>query len=155
MTAPLDDEPKGANGTLIGTSPPTFNGDRDKSDVFLDKFLGYELINADKKVFQTPYLKVVLCLSYITGPKVDAWVKLKREWLKSQVKHQRHSFNDKRIWEDFKEDFRTAFMDTDAKLMAFEKLHNLRMVGSDIDSYIAEFEWLREETGYRKDVKNR
>jgi hypothetical protein len=25
------------------------------------------------------------------------------------------------------------------------------MVGSDIDSYIAKFKWLREETGYRKD----
>jgi hypothetical protein len=99
----------------------------------------------------TPYLKVALCLSYITGPKVDAWVKLKREWLKSQVKHQRCSFNNEKIWEDFEEDFRTAFMDTDAKLTAFEKLHNLRMVGSNIDSYIAEFERLREETRYRKD----
>jgi Retrotransposon gag protein len=93
----------------------------------------------------------VLCLSYITGPKVDAWVKQKREWLKSQVKHQRRSFNNEGIWEDFEEDFRKAFTDTDTNLTAFEKLHNLRMVGSDIDSYIAEFEWLREETGYRKD----
>jgi hypothetical protein len=39
----------------------------------------------------------------------------------------------------------------DAKLTAFEKLHNLRIVGSNIDSYIAKFERLREETGYRKD----
>jgi hypothetical protein len=77
MTAPLNNESKGANRMLIGTSPPTFNGDRDKSDIFLDKFLGYELINADKKVFQIPYLKVALCLSYITGPKVDAWVNVK------------------------------------------------------------------------------
>jgi hypothetical protein len=34
-------------GGLMGLPPSIFNGDRSKSDLFLDKFLGYELINGD------------------------------------------------------------------------------------------------------------
>ena len=57
---------------------------------------------------------------------------------------------DKSLWEDFELMFRTAYMDQDAKLTAFQKLSELRMQGSDIDSYIADFDRLIDEAGYSK-----
>src|SRR5882757_4332392 len=41
-------------------------------------------------------------------------------------------------------------MDQDTKLTAYQRLNDLRMVGGDIDSYIAEFDRLVEEAGYSK-----
>ena len=73
-----------ANQALSGVPPPMFNGDRDKSETFLDKFTSYELVNGDSKQFTTPFLKVALCLSYFNGPKVDAWARHQRSWLKDQ-----------------------------------------------------------------------
>src|SRR5712675_2627729 len=57
---------------------------------------------------------------------------------------------DKSLWEDFELLFRTAYMDQDARLTAYQKLNELRMQGSDIDSYIAEFDRLIEEARYNK-----
>jgi len=57
---------------------------------------------------------------------------------------------DKSLWDDFELLFRTAYTDQDAKLTAFQKLSELRMQGSDIDSYIADFDRLIDEAGYSK-----
>jgi len=54
------------------------------------------------------------------------------------------------LWEDFELLFRTAYTDQDAKTNAFQKLSELRMQGSDIDSYIADFDRLIDEAGYSK-----
>jgi len=57
---------------------------------------------------------------------------------------------DKSLWEDFELLFRTAYTDQDAKITAYQKLNDLRMQGSDIDSYIADFDRLISEAGYNK-----
>jgi Retrotransposon gag protein len=136
------------NGTPVGLAPPIFNGDRDKSEEFLDRFLGCELINWDKKIFQVPFTKTALCLSYITGPKVDAWAKSKRIWLHDLVRTGTRKMEDNSLWDDFEADFRAAFTDTDACLTALQKFQELRMTGDDLDTYTAEFERLRETAGY-------
>ena len=74
-------ERNGSSKSLSGVPPPVFNGDRDKSEAFLDKFLGYELANIDAKQFTVPALKTALCLTYLNGVKVDAWARMKRKWL--------------------------------------------------------------------------
>jgi len=56
-----------------------------------------------------------------------------------------HPHTDKSLWEDFELMFRMAYTDQDAKLTAFQKLSELRMQGSDIDSYIADFDRLIDE----------
>jgi len=70
-TPPTESKPANGNRALSGVPPPMFNGDRDKSEHFLDKFTSYEIVNGDARQFTTPYLKVALCLSYFNGPKVD------------------------------------------------------------------------------------
>jgi len=125
-----------------------FNGDRDKSEVFMDKFTSYELVNGDSKQFTTPFLKVTLCLSYFNGPKVDAWVRQKRSWLKDQQDLLGVSMTDCQLWTDFECAFNDAFTDQDAKLNVYQELHSLKMQGSDINSYIAEFDRLISEVGH-------
>ena len=147
---PKNPDANGASKALSGVPPPVFNGDREKSENFLDRFTGYELANIEAKQFRIPFLKTALCLSYINGPKVDAWAKAKRAWLKADQKSGMPLTSD-HFWDDFEADFRAAFTDTDAQITAAEKLHGLKMLGSDIDTYIAEFDHLMGEAGYRKD----
>src|SRR5712675_1450062 len=153
VTAPAPPaETKLANGNraLSGVPPPIFNRDREKSEHFLDKFISYEIINGDARQFTIPYLKVALCLSYFNGPKVDAWARQQRLWLKQRHEQDGIPMTDKSLWEDFKLLFRTAYTDQDAKLTAFQKLSELHMQGSNIDSYIADFDRLIDEAGYSK-----
>jgi Retrotransposon gag protein len=140
-----------SKGGLIGLPPPIFDGNRAKSDLFLDKFLGYELINGESRTFQVPYLKMALCLSYIVRPNVDAWANAKRRWLRDQVKAHRVPQSSDTLWDSFEHDFRTAYVDSDAKLNALQKFQELKMIGGDINSYIATFDRLREESSYRED----
>jgi hypothetical protein len=153
MVAPAQQQTqsnRNRKGGLIGLPPLIFYRDRSRSEQFLDKFLGYKLINGDNKTFLVPYLKTALCLSYIMGPNVDAWANTKRRWLRDQVRVHGWDQNDQQLWNQFEGDFRAAFMDMDAKLTALQKFHELKMVGDDIDSYIANFNRLREESRYRE-----
>jgi len=149
---PVDPPSNGGSRALSGVPPPIFNGDRDKSELFLDKFMSYEIVNGDSRQFTTPFLKVALCLSYMNGPKIDSWARHRRLWLKAQ-KDAGVSMMDRSLWDDFEADFRRAYADQDAKLTAYQKLNKLRMHGSDIDSYVAEFDRLIDEAGYsRSDI---
>jgi hypothetical protein len=129
-----------SKGGLIGLPPPIFDSNRAKSDLFLDKFLGYELLNGESRTFQVPYLKTALCLSYIVGPNVDAWANAKRRWLRDQVKIHGVSQNSDMLWDSFEHNFRAVYIDSDAKLNALQKFQELKMIGGDIDSYIATFD---------------
>ena len=81
---PANPPSNGGSRALSGVLPLIFNGDRDKSELFLDKFMSYEIVNGDSKQFTTPFLKVALCLSYMNGPKIDSWARHRRLWLKAQ-----------------------------------------------------------------------
>jgi len=153
VTAPAPPaETKPANGSraLSGVPPPIFNRDREKSEHFLDKFMSYEIVNGDARQFTIPYLKVALCLSYLNGPKVDAWARQHCLWLKNRHKQDGILMTDKSLWEDFELLFRTAYTDQDAKITTYQKLNNLRMQGSNINSYIADFDRLVDEARYNK-----
>jgi len=102
---PQTNQLNGASRALSGVPPPIFNGDRDKSELFLDKFTSYKIVNGDVKQFTTPYLKVALCLSYFNGPKVDAWARHKRQWLKERHLNDGVPMTDPSLWTDFETDF--------------------------------------------------
>jgi len=101
---PVDPPSNGGSRALSGVPLPIFNGDRDKSELFLDKFTSYEIVNGDAKQFTTPFLKVALCLSYMNGPKVDSWAHYQRIWLKDQ-KAAGVSMMDRSLWDDFEANF--------------------------------------------------
>src|SRR5712672_3598873 len=146
---PVDPPSNGGSHALSGVPPPIFNGDRDKSELFLDKFMSYEIVNGDAKQFTTLFLKVALCLSYMNGPKIDSWARHRRLWLKAQ-KDAGVSMMDQSLWDDFEADFRRAYADQDTKLMVYQKLNELKMHRSDIDSHVAEFDRLIDEASYSR-----
>jgi len=84
----------------------------------------------------------------INRPKVDAWARQKRSWLKDQRDTYGVAITDPQLWMDFEVTFKAAFTDQDAKLAAYQQLHSLKMQGSDIDTYIADFDRLTSEVGY-------
>jgi len=119
-TTPSRTHPVTAGVTHSPEVPPLiFNGDRDKSELFLDKFISYEIVNGDSWQFTTPFLKVALCLSYMNGPKIDSWARHRRLWLKAQ-KDAGVSMMDQSLWDDFEANFRRAYAYQDAKLTAYQ-----------------------------------
>jgi len=48
-TPPTETRPANGNRALSGVPPPIFNGDREKSEPFLDKFMSYEIVNGDTR----------------------------------------------------------------------------------------------------------
>jgi hypothetical protein len=94
---------------------------------------------------------MALCLSYIVGPNIDAWANAKRRWLRDQVKIHGVPQSSNMLWDSFEHDFRVVYIDSDAKLNALQKFQELKIIGGDINSYIATFDQLHEESGYRED----
>jgi len=86
---PVDPPSNGGSRALSGVPPPIFNGDRDKSELFLDKFMSYEIGERRQQAVHHPFLKVALCLSYMNGPKIDSWARHRRLWLKAQKRCRR------------------------------------------------------------------
>jgi hypothetical protein len=56
--------------------------------------------------------------------------------------------NDKRLWVEFRRDFRRAFTNTASEQHAYGELANCVMGGKTIDEYIANFEHLLQKAGW-------
>jgi len=55
---------------------------------------------------------------------------------------------DKALWTEFEADFKSAFTDTAKEQDTNNKLMALKMQGNDVDSYIASFNNLVEQSGW-------
>ena len=66
---------KGPNGgSLYGTPPPQFTRAQSDSKAFLRKFEGWWLVNGDTPVFEEPYRRSALFLTFVNGKDIDDWV---------------------------------------------------------------------------------
>jgi hypothetical protein len=127
------------NGDLIGIPPITFDGDRSKTDLFITQFGLFRIINDRNTVITNPKRRVALALTYIRGPKVDAWVSRQYDALLIKGNHaQTHADMDEALWEDFIAEFKRAFAESSWEV--FARLEKLRMAGDDVEMYIATFE---------------
>jgi hypothetical protein len=131
-----------SDGDLIGNPPITFDGDRSKADRFITQFGLFHIINERNSVITNPKRRVALALTYIRGPKVDAWVGQQYDALSRNLKainHSRtHADTDEALWEDFIAEFKRAFAESPWEVLA--KLKNLQMAGDNVEIYIATFE---------------
>ncbi len=59
---------------IMGMLPHISEGERDKADAFMNKLLGYLLLNTNIAGFNSPIRQVALALTLIKGPRVDQWV---------------------------------------------------------------------------------
>jgi hypothetical protein len=104
-------------------------------------------LNEEKAVFNIPYKWVALCLSYIKGPKVKDWVEVQQEYMNNQKSTGRlPSFESH--WRDFEKAFKDTFIDIVKSIKAKNNLRNLKMQGSNINTYIATFMKLLKMAGY-------
>ena len=57
--------------SLFGAPLEVFNGNRVKAKEYMHSFKCCWALNEEKTVFNIPYKRVALCLSYMKGPKVE------------------------------------------------------------------------------------
>jgi hypothetical protein len=157
--ADLPDEPPnspGEGGRLEGDPPQRYDGDRTKTRQFVKEFQLWWRLNRRHKKMKLPADRVALALTYIKGPKVNNWVYRQIELLSKRVDGDgRHSpdyhESEEELWTNFVDDFIKAFIHTAGKEEAFSQLRALNMVGLEVDEYVAEFELLVLEAGWKLD----
>jgi len=106
-------------------------------------------LNEEKTVFNIPYKRVTLCLSYIKGPKVKDWAEAQQEFMNDRKSTGRLA-NFKSYWRDFEKAFKDTFTDIAESVKAENDLKSLKMMSGDIDSYIATFMKLLKMAGYQE-----
>jgi len=146
ITQPQNLAPSNGN-TLFGAPPEAFDGNRAKAKEYMHSFKRWWTLNKEKVVFDIPYKCMALCLSYMKGPKVEDWVEAQQEYM-NERKREGRSPTFKSHWRDFEKSFKDAFMDIAESIKVENDLKNLRMQGSDIDTYIATFTKLLKMAGY-------
>ena len=105
-------------------------------------------MNKNNEMFQSPYLHVNLALSLIRGPNVDNWVQAQIEELRRRLSPAGGFTRDQEIlWTDFRNTFTAAFTNTTEGQRAVTALHDLKMKGDDLDTYVARFHALARKAG--------
>ena len=103
-------------------------------------------------MFQSPYLHVNLALSLIRGPNVDDWIQAQIEELRRRLSPVGGFTRDQEIlWTDFRNTFTTAFTNTTERQRAVTALHDLKMKGDDLDTYVSRFHALARKAGHPLD----
>lgn len=128
-----------SNG-LKGITPTIFNGDRSRSDEFLNELRQYW---RNDNSISTPFDRVLIALSYIRGPIVDDWVNAQENWLETRINPTTLNHvmeTDEVLWTEFESAFKSAWKDTAQS--AYHQLMKLSMKGLDIDTYTTTFERL-------------
>jgi Retrotransposon gag protein len=143
--------PAPVNGrTLNGSPPQIFDGSRNKSDVFIQEFSLYQMINRNHDTMRVPYNRILMCLSYMKGPRINDWV-MARATEFAEIMDAGGNPDDEVHWDNFKRMFLSAYTDTTKKEDAVQQLLNLRMQGDDLDNYVSAFEHLAQAAGWERD----
>jgi hypothetical protein len=130
------------DGQLKGRVPEPFDGDRSKTQTFMNAFDLYWMTNEESSVMRIPYRRCTLFLGLLQGPKVE-------DWVVEQAKELRHKVNrlsdpiaktEEELWEDLKSAFESAYAHTGRVEQARADLAKLEMAGDQIDEYIAKYE---------------
>jgi hypothetical protein len=144
---PQTQNPAPSNGQgLFGAPPEVFDGNRAKAKEYMRSFKRWWALNEEKTVFDIPYKRVALCISYMKGPKVEDWAEAQQELMNNQ-KSTGRLVTFESHWKDFEKAFKDTFTDIAESVKAENDLKSLKMTSSDIDSYIATFMKLLKMAG--------
>ncbi len=72
-TADDDEEMKAAKGSLKGSPPAKFDGDRKMAKKFLNDFKTYKFLNRKNETMRIPANRIALALTFIKGEHVQDW----------------------------------------------------------------------------------
>jgi hypothetical protein len=137
---------------FLGSEPEAFTGDRTKVESFLTQWELYCGVNANNAAIQNQYQKTMLFLTYVKGDLVCTWVLAASRWLGQEVSLYHVDQYDPYLWTSIEGAFRRQFADT----LKMERVQNKLQQGicmkeGKIDEYVAEFDTLVAQAGYKAD----
>jgi len=139
-----DEETRAMKGSLKGSPPTKFDGDRKMAKKFLNDFKTYKFLNRKNETMRIPANRVALALTFIKGEHVQDWA---HEVMKNMEDRLESTLNpmletNEYHWDYFEDAFRDAYTDTSKREDADNKLQNLHMKDGNLDQYVAEFNQL-------------
>src|SRR6266404_1970907 len=139
-----EEENRATKGSLKGSLPTKFNGDRKMAKKFLNDFKTYKFLNRKNETMKIPANRVALALTFIKGEHVQDWA---HEVMKNMEDRLESTLNpmletNEYHWDYFEDAFRDAYTDTSEREDADNKLQNLHMKDRNLDQYVAEFNQL-------------
>ena len=109
----------------MGNPPQVFDGERERTQLFLSQWEIYWGLNYQVDAMAQPYSRVLCFLSYVQGPEVQDWVTHELRWLREQV-HSGHVLpNNPWLWAQMMIHFGNAFVDTMTQAKARNELTKL------------------------------
>ena len=144
-TAPREEER--SSRALKGSAPEIFDGDRTKSETFIDQFDVYVKINQKNETMKEPYSRTLMAISFIKGKKVRDWARGRVLALDQEIEN-RVPHEDERLWKHFSKAFNDAFTDTTRAQDAYNKLKAFKMEGDNLDSYMSQHATLVRLSGW-------
>ena len=130
------------DGSLKGKVPEPFDGDRTKTQKFINAFSLFWMNNEENSHMKNPYKRCTYFLGLFSGDKVDDWVQDQTEQLKEKTTRNlgRIGKDQEELWVELTTAFSNAFTHTGRVEQARTELAKLEMEGDQIDEYIAKFE---------------
>lgn|SRR6266702_271159 len=85
------------NGKLVGDPPTIYDGDRKKTQTFVNQWDVYWGVNSDNALIMNPYQQAMLFLTYMKGTNVNKYVVAVNQWLNQQL-HGGIPTTDEQLW---------------------------------------------------------
>jgi len=113
--------------------------------------------------YENPSQRALWMLSYIQGPRVEAWLNAEVLKLKNMVDKLHFTDDDEEIWDTFESDFKHTFEDKSQKADGMLRLQNLSMATekgleeyiSTFDAILTEIRWEHNQPGTVRLFKDR
>ena len=130
----------------MGQIPQVFNGDRMKTEGFVDSLRAYFRLNHEVPALQSYLTKIAFTLTLIQGPLVQEWARQMGRWLDTLNPATEDELD---TWNQFIVQFETSFDDTQKVQNARSQLDRLAMKWPEVDQYTMDFEKLTREANYQ------
>ncbi len=136
-----EEENKPTKGSLKGSPPTKFDGDRKMAKKFLNNFRTYKFLNRKNETMKIPANHVALALTFIKGEHVQDWahklMKNMEERLESTLNPMLET--NEYHWDYFEDAFRDTFTNTSEREDMDNKLQTLHMKEGNLNQFIAKF----------------
>jgi hypothetical protein len=99
------------DGALKGTLPDQFDGDRTKTQTFMNAFDLFWMTNEESAVMKNPYRRCTLFLGLLKGTKVEDWVNDQAVQLREKVNRKSDPIakSEESLWKDLKDTFKENY----------------------------------------------
>jgi len=127
----------------MGALPQVFEGKREEADDFIDAVRNHFRLNHAYQPYQSYRTRIAWVITLLHGPNVAPWAREQGEWLDDF-----QGPDDLDLWNQFLDQFRAYFQDTQKDQRAVTEIERLRMKWPDIDGYTSRFVTLAREANY-------